>query len=119
NNGTSVILTLYAPEKKGIFIIGDFNDWKAQSDYFMKRSPDGKRWWLQIDGLDPQREYAYQFLVDGTLKIADPYAEKILDPDNDTYIPVTNYKDNKTYPSGKTTGIVSIFKGKPESYSWN
>lgn len=118
NNGTSVILTLYAPEKKGIFIIGDFNDWKAQSDYFMKRSPDGKRWWLQIDGLDPQREYAYQFLVDGTLKIADPYAEKVLDPDNDTYIPAANYKGNKTYPSGKTTGIVSVFQGKPESYSW-
>ena len=119
NNGTSAIFTLYAPQKEGIFIIGDFNDWEARSDYFMKRSPDGKRWWLQVDGLDPQREYAYQFLVDGTLKIADPYAEKILDPSNDPFIPAANYHGSKTYPINKTTGIVSVFKGKPESYSWN
>lgn len=118
NNGTSVIMTLYAPQKEDIFVIGDFNDWKAQSNYFMKRSPDGKRWWLQIDGLDPQREYAYQFLVDGTLKIADPYSEKILDPDHDRYIPTGNYGGNKSYPTGKTTGIVSVFQGEPASYSW-
>lgn len=118
NNGTSAIFTLYAPQKEGIFLIGDFNDWKAQANYYMKRSPDGKRWWIQINNLDPQREYAYQFLVDGTLRIADPYAEKILDPNNDNNIPLANYKGNKTYPSGKTTGIVSVFQGKPEPYSW-
>jgi 1,4-alpha-glucan branching enzyme len=118
NNGTSVIMTLYAPEKQGVFIIGDFNDWKASSEYFMKRSPDGKRWWIQLDNLDPKKEYAYQFLVDGNLRIADPYSEKILDPDHDSYIPITNYPDKKVYPTGKTTGIVSVFQGQPETYSW-
>lgn len=118
NNGTSAIMTLYAPEKQGVFLIGDFNDWKSSSEYFMKRSPDGKRWWIQLDNLDPKKEYAYQFLVDGNLKIADPYSEKILDPDHDSYIPTKNYSANKVYPTGKTTGIVSVFQGQPETYSW-
>jgi 1,4-alpha-glucan branching enzyme len=118
NNGTSVIMTLYAPNKEGVFIIGDFNDWKASSEYFMKRSPDGKRWWIQLDNLDPQKEYAYQFLVDGNLKIADPYSEKILDPTHDSYIPITSYPDKKAYPTGKTTGIVSVFQGQPDTYNW-
>lgn len=118
NNGASVIMTLYAPEKQGVFIIGDFNDWKASSEYFMKRSPDGKRWWIQLDNLDPKKEYAYQFSVGGNLRIADPYSEKILDPDHDSYIPITNYPDKKVYPTGKTTGIVSVFQGQPETYSW-
>ena len=44
----------------------------------MNKTPDGNYWWLRITGLTPGTEYAFQYLVDGTLKIADPYAEKSL-----------------------------------------
>ena len=39
--------------------------------------------WVQLNNLNPEKEYAYQFYVDGLLKIGDPYSEKILDPWND------------------------------------
>jgi len=37
----------------------------------MKKANNGSTWWLQLDNLNPNTEYSYQFLVDGTLKVAD------------------------------------------------
>lgn len=115
NNGTSAIITLYAPFKNSVVLMADFNDWKGTA---MKPTADGNVWWIQVDQLNPDTEYAYQFLVDGNLKIADPYCEKILDPANDGYISSTTYPGLKAYPSGKTTGIVSVMQGKQSVYSW-
>ncbi|WP_336515469.1 alpha-amylase family glycosyl hydrolase [Pollutibacter soli] len=117
NDGKSAIITLYAPEKSSVAIIGDFNNWNAQTGK-MKNTPDKKTWWTQIDNLEPGTEYAYQFLVNGSLKVGDPYSEKILDPSNDQYISSTVYPGLKAYPTGKTTGIVSVMQGKPAAYTW-
>ncbi|RZK36797.1 MAG: hypothetical protein EOO90_26670 [Pedobacter sp.] len=87
NNGTSAIVTLYAPGKNSVSLIGEFNDWSATASV-MKKTSDGNTWWIQINNLNPNTEYAYQFYVDGNLKVADPYSEKVLDPENDKYIAV-------------------------------
>ena len=118
NNGTSVIFNLYAPKKNSVSIIGDFNNWQVSAQYALKNSTDGTRWWIQIDNLDPNKEYAYQYYVDGSLRIADPYTEKVLDPDNDKYISSTTYPNLKAYPSGLTSGIVSTFWYNQPSYTW-
>lgn len=118
NNGRSAIVSLYAPGKQYVYLLGDFNDWKAEAAYFMNRTPDGNRWWVQVDNLDADKEYAYQFWVDGSLKVADPYSEKVLDPQNDSSIPAGTYPSLKAYPSGKTNGIVSIMQGNQPAYSW-
>lgn len=118
NAGKSAILALYVPNKQYIYAIGDFNGWKADQKQFMKRTPDGSTWWVQIDDLDPSLTYSYQFLIDGKLKVADPYSEKILDPNNDQYIPSGRYPGLQTYPNGKTSGIVSIMQANQMPYSW-
>lgn len=115
NNGKSAIFNLYAPGKVSVSVIGDFNDWKATA---MKRTTDGTRWWVQIDGLDANTEYAYQYLINGKLRVADPYTEKILDPDNDKYIPSTVYPNLKAYPFDKTGSIVSVMQANQPSYTW-
>jgi 1,4-alpha-glucan branching enzyme len=114
NSGTSVIFNLYAPGKTTVGLIGDFNNWTAVN---MNETPDGTRWWVQIDNLDPNKEYSYQYLVNGTLKVADPYCEKILDPANDSYIPSSVYPNLKAYPTGQS-GIVSDFQYNQTAYSW-
>jgi hypothetical protein len=38
----------------------------------MNRAEDGKSWWLRITGLIPGVEYAFQYLVDGSLKSRTP-----------------------------------------------
>ncbi len=116
----TVYFVLWDPPalKKYAFVIGDFNNWQADADYYMKRTPDGQFFWLAVTGLDPETEYAYQYFIDGTLRLADPYARKILDPWNDKYIPEYNYPDLKPYPSGKTYGIVSVFRMNEPQYTW-
>ncbi|MEO6406950.1 MAG: alpha-amylase family glycosyl hydrolase [Ferruginibacter sp.] len=115
NSGRSAIVTLYAPGKTAVSLIGDFNNWQPA---LMKKTPNGNTWWIQMDNLDPNTEYTYQFEVNGSLKVADPYCEKILDPNNDSYIPAATYPNLKPYPTGKTTGIVSVMQGSPATYTW-
>lgn len=112
----TVTLCLYAPDKQFIHLTGDFNDWKISNDYLMKK--DGDYWWITLSGLESGKEYAYQYFVDGKLKIADPYTDKILDPWNDQYIPSSVYPDLKPYPAGKTEGIVSVFRTGQIPYNW-
>ncbi len=52
NSGKSAIITLYAPAKTSVSVIGEFNNWQSSSAV-MKNTPDGGRWWVQIDSLDP------------------------------------------------------------------
>jgi 1,4-alpha-glucan branching enzyme len=118
NDGKSAIFNLYAPGKKSVTVTGDFNDWSADIKYAMTNSTDGTRWWIQIDNLDPNIEYAYQYYIDKSFKIGDPYCEKVLDPDNDKYIDASIYPNLKAYPTGKTTGIVSVMQANQPAYSW-
>lgn len=115
---TSVTLVLYAPSKNRIAVIGDFNNWTESSNYQMKRTPDGTKFWIRITGLSPGVEYAYQYLIDGTLKVADYNTEKILDPNNDSFIDNNTYPSLKPYPTGKTTGIVSVLQTRKPIYTW-
>ena len=115
---TSVTLLLTAPNKSSVAVIGDFNNWTQTSIHQMKKSIDGKKFWLRITGLTPSTEYAYQYIIDGSLKVADYNCEKILDPNNDASIPSINYPNLKPYPTGKTTGIVSIFQTAKPTYTF-
>lgn len=115
---TSAVLVLYAPSKKSINVLGDFNNWTVALNNAMKMTRDSSRFWIQLNGLIPGVEYAYQYLIDGSLKVADYNAEKILDPNNDSYIPATTYPNLKAYPTGKTTGIVSVLQTAKPKYNW-
>ena len=109
-------LVLWAPYKTFVHVIGDFNNWLPSSTSRMKK--DGDYFWLDIPNLTSGKEYAFQYLVDGNLKIADPYTEKISDPDNDQYISSSTYPSLMSYPTGKTEGITSILQTNQTAYSW-
>ena len=121
NNNTTVTLALYAPYKKFVYVLGDFNDWKVDSSYYMKEdvvTPDSVIWWITIPGLSPDKEYTFQYLVDGNLRIADPYSEKVSDPDNDQYILSSTYPNLIQYPAGKTNQIASVLQTDQTPYQW-
>jgi len=120
SDNKSVTLVLFAPGKGRVAVIGDFpgSDWTEQTQYELNQTPDGNYWWITITGLLAGKEYSYQFLVDGKLKIADPYAEKILDPANDPYISSSTYPGLKPYPADSTTGIVSVLQTGQTPYIW-
>jgi glycosidase len=114
NSGKSVIFNLYAPSKTSVAVMGEFNNWAPTA---MQTSKDGTRWWVQVDNLDPSKEYAYQYMIDGSLKVGDPYTNKVLDPANDPGIPSSVYPNLKPYPSGQT-GILSTFWYSAPKYTW-
>ena len=114
----SAAFLLYAPFKSSVFVLGDFNGWVYSGDGFMKKSPDGNWYWLEVSGLDPGKEYGFQYVIDETIRIPDPYATKILDPWNDKYIDAATYPDLKAYPEGLADGLVSVFQPRPTQYVW-
>lgn len=127
-NNTTVTLVLYDKDNMGnhkdfAHVVGDFNAWTLANDATsqMNRDDASDCWWITLSGLDATKEYAFQYYVgmknQTPVRVADAYATKILDPQNDPYIPASTYEDNKTYPSGGV-GIVSVFKIQKDNYSW-
>lgn len=113
---TSAILVLFAPNKTRVSLVGDFNNWTESLNYQMNRTPDGNRYWYRLTGLTKGVEYGFQYVINGTLRLGDPYCEKILDPNNDPFI--LSYPGLKPYPSGKTTGLVSVLQTAKPAYVW-
>jgi len=117
-DNNTVTFIMYAPYKNNVFIVGDFNEWQPNDDYMMKK--DGNYWWLTVNNLQPNVEYAFQYFVDGNLYVGDAYAQKTLDPWNDKYISSTTYPNLKPYPAGKNSndGMVSVFQTNETPYNW-
>ncbi len=117
HDANSATVLIYAPYKSYVYLMGDFNNWEPTQSSMMKR--DGDYFWLKLEGLTPNTEYAYQFWMDGDLKIADPYTTKVLDPWNDKYIPERIYPNLKAYPEGLTENIVGVFNTNTTSFDWD
>lgn len=124
----AVTLVLYDKDLDGnrkdfAYVVGDFNGWTLSNDgkSQMYRDDASGCWWITLEGLDANREYAFQYYIGmksgEVIRMADAYTEKVLDPDNDKYIPASTYNEAMKYPeSGR--GIVSTFKIQKDNYSW-
>lgn len=115
---TAVTLVLFAPNKSNVLVLGSFNNYVANCQSQMKKTPDGNRFWTRITGLIPGVKYNFQYVVDGLIKIADPYSELILDLNNDTYISPVTFPNIPAYPVGKTTGLVGVFQTAAPAFTF-
>jgi len=118
---STVTLSLFAPYKEFIYVIGDFNDWKVNENYYMHKdvgSTDSVHFWITLGNLSLGTEYAFQYLVDGEIRIADPYTDKVLDKWSDPWIPSVTYPNLKEYPDGKTDHIVSVLQTAQTPFYW-
>ncbi|MDN3667903.1 alpha-amylase family glycosyl hydrolase [Echinicola jeungdonensis] len=116
---TETTLVLEAPGKENAFVIGDFNGWKILPEYQMNQTPDGELFWYHLTGLEPQKEYIFQYLVDGNIRIADPYADKISDPYHDQEIIDQNrHPGLLPYPGDKTNFQASFLQTAQEEFNW-
>ena len=109
-NGSTVIVQLRAPGKDYVHLRGDFNGWTSSTASLMRKSVDGNRHWIQVSGLSPGTWYRYHFMVEGNLEIGDPYAELVLDPWNDQYIPQSHYPGMPAFPSAHANWHTSAFR---------
>lgn len=112
----SATFVLFAPYKQSVYLLGDFNNWTPDNNYLMKQ--DGNRFWITITGLTSGKEYAFQYLINDTIRMADPYSEKILDPNNDKDIPARIYPNLLPYPTGKTYEIAGVIQPGQSAFAW-
>ncbi len=117
---TKATLCLLAPLKTSVYVRGDFTNWEILHDNKMKR--DGEYFWIELTGLTAGEEYAFQYLVDENIWIADPYADKILDPE-DQYIPTSTYPGLKQFPpqalkSDWYLNRVAVLQTAQTPYEW-
>ncbi len=113
----TVTFVLYAPDKSFVHVIGDFNNWEPNDDYLMKLDDDGVHFWLTVSGLDANTEYAYQYYIDGDIRVADPYTNKTCD-EYDVYIDEDVYPDLKDYPDEFTSYPTAVFTINEDEYQW-
>jgi 1,4-alpha-glucan branching enzyme len=97
-----ITFALYAPGKHYVSVIGDFNDWQPNAD-LMRYDTNGI-WWIRKPITN--EIFEYQFLVNGSLRLADPYSTDV------------NWKDK----TGRETWIPhmarSVFRRNPRPYPW-
>jgi 1,4-alpha-glucan branching enzyme len=120
NDPTKVTLSLWAPTKSSVYVVGDFTGWSVQPEYLMKK--DGEHFWIEVSGLEAMKEYAFHYLLDEAIYVADPYADKILDPD-DQYIPNETYPNLMEYPSAARKqewyfNRLSVLQTNQEDFTW-
>ena len=72
-----VYLSLYAPEAENVSVVGDWNDWVPGRDMLNDRNMDGT-WEIKLE-VEPGREYRYQFLVNGSIRLSDPSSRLTVD----------------------------------------
>ncbi len=116
SNG-DITLTLHAPHKEYVYLVGDWNNWEADPEFYLTKTPDDERYWLTLKKDQMDSPARYQYWVDGRIKIADPYTELILDPFHDQYISESTYPNMPAYPADKTTNIVSVLSPR-DTFEW-
>jgi glycosidase len=116
-SATTMRLVLDAPGKASVYILCDNNNYIADTAYFMKKTPDGNTFWKDIT-VAPGQVMTYQYLVNGALKVADPFSELVLDPSNDQWVTPSVFPNMPAYPTGKTTSIVSVLDADGTPYTW-
>jgi len=121
SNNKKVTLCTYAGSKtapaKNVFVVGDFNNWQISNDYQLKQANDSAYFWIELNNLTPNKEYAMQYVVvraDGkVVRISDLYSEKLLHGD-DKWIP--GFTNN--YPEKADGYVTVIHPGKP-AFNWS
>ncbi|WP_299314656.1 alpha-amylase family glycosyl hydrolase [uncultured Aquimarina sp.] len=119
-DGTSATLVLYAPGKNFVHVKGNFNgnDWSLDNTYLLNKDSAQDRFWITLDNLTNNTDILYQYVVDASISVADPYSTLILSEFNDGFIDDTTYPNLPDYPTGKTNDAVSWFKTGEAEYVW-
>ena len=111
-NDTTVFFKLYAPFKNRVYCLTSLNDFLPDTLNAMTRTPGGAWWFLEMT-VPAGQPFTYQYMMDGDLRVADPYSEQVLDPWNDGYISSATYPNLPSYPTGNTTGCLLYTSPSP------
>ncbi|MDE6153064.1 MAG: hypothetical protein K2G21_02830, partial [Muribaculaceae bacterium] len=122
NNDGSVTFCLAAPGKSSAMIVGSWDEYRMLNDRVMAyQDYNGQRYfWITIDGLDNSTPYPYYYLIDGNIKVADPYAHLVLDCYSDKWLRADVFPGRPNYPYDVTDDtMMAVYQGNIDDYDWN
>lgn len=80
-DATKAALVLNAPGKEFVYVAGNFNNWKPDANYSMKRDPATGKFWFMLQNLVAGEWYGFQYWVcDRTTILNSPQVVKTADP---------------------------------------
>ena len=121
NSDGSVTFCIAAPRKNSVVLIGSWNGYKVSAEGAMrKQTVDGVPYfWTTINGLQDGKDYLYYYMIDGAKTVGDPYANLVLDPWNDQYIPASVFPNLPAYPTAYVQSTpVAVYNSDMNKYNW-
>lgn len=122
NADGTVTFCMAAPGKQTMVLVPSWNGYKVDGQYQMKyHDYEGHRYfWTTVSGLEPDTDYIYYYLADGTTAVGDPYARLVLDPWSDKYIPADVFPGLPPYPVGLVPeGLpLAVYNSSADDYDW-
>ena len=120
NADGTVTFCLAAPQKQSVILIPSWDGYQAVDKNVMSyQDYQGQRYfWVTVSGLDPDKQYPYFYLVDGTTKVGDPYARLVLDPYNDKYISSEVFPNLIPYPTDLGNVMLAVYHENINKYDW-
>ena len=123
NSDGTVTFCIAAPGKASVILIPSWDNYQTLDKNVMKyQDYNGFRyfWVTTTEKLDDIVYYPYYYLVDGTIKVADPYAKLVLDNDNDKSLPEACFPDMPRYPYEKFSDtMLAVYRGDIDDYEWD
>ena len=120
SNG-DVIFCLAAPQKSSVLLVPSWDDYQTLDKNVMSYQDYGgnRYFWIRVKGLDPNKQYPYYFIVDGTISVGDPYAKLVLDCYSDKWLPDNVYPNRPRYPYDKVDNtMLAVYHGNQDNYNW-
>ena len=126
NDPTKATLCFYYKDNNGriaqnAFVLGDFNNWSYSTTYQMKKDGETGYFWLDITGLEPGKEYVFQYAVKrpngAMVQVSDAFTHKVVDP-NDHFISEDIYPNKLIYPE-KADGPCAVIQTARKPYAWS
>ena len=71
---------------------------------------DSSRFWITVHHLIPGQQYVFQYLIDDSILIADPYVEQCSVPTYDGQISSSIYPNLIPYPTGRQQVLLELLK---------
>lgn len=123
NSDGSVTFCFAAPQKKSVVLVPEWDNYDVLEKNTMKyHDYNGNRFfWITVPGISKNEYHCYYYLVDGVYRVADPYAELILDPYSDKWLNDGLAQGLPKYPytNSKVSGaMVSVLCGDLHKYQF-
>ena len=121
DNG-DVIFCLAAPNKKSVVLVPSWDNYQVLDKNIMHyQDYSGYRYfWTTVSGLTDDTWHPYYYIVDGTYKVADPYAHLVLDPYSDKWLSESIWPDSPKYPYDLFDDVVlAVYRHDSKPYSFS